>query len=178
VLGGRLLYDPPSLAWFDGPVAYRYELDAVDTQGRSWVVMPDDLAPYDQAFAFGMVGLGPSTPVTAGYGAWNGANRNALDGVSSIEALGRLEAPLAATEINQRSIDVLAHFLASTCRPRSRLASLPGPVGHFLLQRPGNRYDHMLPLVSLSIRRVTTLHARDGDLTRTEAVRTVQSARC
>jgi hypothetical protein len=178
VLGGRMLYDPPSLAWFDGPVAYRYELDGVDAQGRSWVVMPDDLAPYGQSFAFGMIGLGPTTPVTAGYGAWNGTNRSVLDTVSTIEELERFEAPLSAANNDERTIQVLTQFLSATCAPRSRLDSLPGSIGHFLLQRHGDRYDYRSPLVSLSIRRVTTLHAPSGDVVRDEPVRTLRAAPC
>jgi hypothetical protein len=51
-------------------------------------------------------------------------------------------------------------------------------VSHFLLQRAGKHYDYSAPLVSLSIRRVTTVHTPNGDVTRTEAVRSVQAAPC
>jgi hypothetical protein len=176
VLAGSVLFRPPRLAWFDGPAAYRYELDVIDTEGQSWVLMPDDLGSYGPPFSFGMVGLGPSTPVVAGYGAWNGSNRSALDAVATIEDLGRVEEPLA--KVNEQWLDILRNFLASTCQPRSRFDALPGPVSHFVLQRDGRRYNHRLPLVSLSIRRVTTFRTPKGELTRTEAVRTLQAVHC
>ena len=68
VLFGSTIFHPPTLAWYDANVAYRYDIDGFDEVGTTWELESGDFAPYAGAFAFGSLDLGPTQPLASGYG--------------------------------------------------------------------------------------------------------------
>ena len=174
LLGGRL-FEPPRLAWIDGPLVYAYEFDGVDTQGRRWGLVSADFEPYDQAFAFGALPLGPRPPLAAGYGAIDDGRRGELAAVDTLDELAALEraeagrSPIPEAD-RAEAVWVLERFLDRTYRDRSVGDRLPEPPRHFWTDRPGPRYDHRSPLVRLEVNRVTTLRADKRTEVRREPV--------
>ncbi len=166
---------PPPLSWIDGPVTYRYDIDATDAAGQTWAIESAAFEPYDGAFAFGMLPLGPTVPVAAGYGATAASEARALRSVDTFEELAELEASFGPGPTEARRDEVvwvLQRFMLSTENgPRPWL---PGPPRHFSTSRPGPNYDGKAPIVRLDVVRVTVLRTDAGELRREEDVLTIE----
>lgn len=175
VLLGGWLFDPPRLSWIDGPLVYAYEIDGVDAEGRRWALTAADLEPFDQAFAFSALPLGPLPPLASGYGAIDDRRQDELAALDSLEQLGDLERLHAdgrtPTEAERAEVVwVLERFMDATARPRTAADRLPAPPRHFWTDRPGEGYDRRSPIVRIEVTRVTTLRTSDDNLERREPV--------
>lgn len=57
-VAGAALFHPPGLAWFDTPLAYGVEVEAVGTSGKRYRVPISSFSPFEQELAFTRVQLG------------------------------------------------------------------------------------------------------------------------
>ncbi len=173
VFFGSAVFNPPSLFWFDGPVAYAYEFDAVDVEGNPRILVANDFTPHESSFAFAFLHLGPTKPVAAGYGAMNRDRLDATASVSSFAELERLEDPLLA--VDQRRGNVVANieqFLLASGRTPAFIDRVPGGLTRYATSRDGQNYKPGIGLVSMTVTRVTTLRVDGEALVRREPVAT------
>jgi hypothetical protein len=93
-LGARL-YHAPSLAWFDAPVAYGYEVEATGASGREYHVPLSAFAPFEQEMAFTQANFSPVRQAVGGYGATNARQiLGELETLVDIADLASIEATL------------------------------------------------------------------------------------
>lgn len=171
VFFGSSVFDPPTLFWFDGSVTYAYEFNAIDSDGNPRLLVANDFAPHESAFAFGFLHLGPTRPVAAGYGAMNRARLDDTASVSNFAELEALEDVLAADDPRRDQVVAnLERFLLSTGNEPTIVDALPGGLTRYSTRREGQNYEAGTPLVELAVTRVTTLRTGDEVLVRREEV--------
>lgn len=180
VLFGSVIFDPPTLAWYDTNVVQRIDIDGVDRRGEVWVLEPSHFAPFNDTFAFSAVELDASAAIVHGYGSAGRGRFDDLQKIANIVDLRTFESSLDVA-CDSESIGtyqrILRAFLVET-ENRGRLRELLSPPAHFQVSRPGPVYDFSEPLVSLTVRRVTILRVGDDEFARTEPVDWQTQARC
>jgi hypothetical protein len=179
-LAGASAYQPPRLAWLDGPVAYGYALEAVGVSGRSYHVPLGVAAPFEEALAFLRLPLAPTPEATAAYGAVSTKEELAvLAGIESFDELEVYERSLGPSPASPGSwgeqfvVALLEHINRDGDGPWF----LRSPPPHFWTGRPAPTYDHQEPLARLTVVRVTAIHGEERELVRREVVLTVAADR-
>lgn len=171
VLVGGVIFKPPTLAWFDGPITYAYEFDALDVDGNERLLVANDFAPHESAFAFALLHLGPTDPVAAGYGALNRQRFDELAVVDSWEDLESLESPSDVESFQRaRAVANIERFLLSAGQNQSVFDRLPDGLTRYSTSRAGQNGADDVALQSLRVTRVTTLRIDGEVLTRQELV--------
>lgn len=171
VVFGGFIFKPPTLAWFDGPMTYAYEFNAVDANGNERLLVADDFAPHEAAAAFGFLHLGPTSPLAAGYGALNRERFEDLTGVVDWDEISELESPVAAEDPRRDQVVAnIEQFLLASWNEPSIFDRLPHAPTRYATEREGQNYVDGTALVSLSVTRVTSLRTDDDVLIRREEV--------
>lgn len=164
VLLGAHVFQPPRLAWLDGPVSYGLEITATGESGTEYRVAASGFAPLDQEIAFVRLPLAGTREAAAAYGAVATKQEfEALAALESIDDLAAYERTLGPTlaapdstaerfftawldHANQRDID--PWFLV-------------GPLPHFRTSAPSPTYDGQEPLTGIVVTRVAALDLGD-----------------
>lgn len=167
ILFGPTFFHPPTLAWFDSPLTYVYEINGVDLNGETWALVASDFAPYDGVVAFSGLEIGPTAPLVGAYGAASRGRDTLIDEFMSMADVEAAEGPWEPSEGSDQ-IHLLQRFLASTHRERGSAPWIPAAPGHFGISRPGPSYSFEAPLERLVISRVTTLRVNGETLVRRE----------
>ena len=163
VLGGSVLYHPPGLAWFDAPISYGYEVEAVGVSGQPFHVPLSAFAPLDHEMTFTRLQLTPTVSLSGGYGSLGtSAELDRLAGLTSFEAIDRLESEQpTATLTAESQAFVLAFFDHTNSDLRASWLYGLGPPSSFWSGREGPRYDFDEPLAELHVFLVTANHHAD-----------------
>jgi len=171
VLFGSTIFHPPTLAWYDSNVAYRYDINGFDDVGTIWQLESGDFAPYSGAFAFGSLDLGPTQPLASGYGSASRVQFETTRDVRTFDELEELERGSFTTcdpDTREDTVAVLTAFLSES--PRSTPGYLIPPPDQFATSRSGEDYDISTPLVALEVDRVTILRNNGNELERIEPI--------
>jgi hypothetical protein len=89
VLFGAPLYHPARLAWFDAPVAYGYEVEAIASDGTEQGVPLSMFAPFEQEMMFMRADFVPLSLPVSGYGATS--SPEVLSALRRLGDIGELE---------------------------------------------------------------------------------------
>ncbi|MDH3293708.1 MAG: hypothetical protein OER95_05240, partial [Acidimicrobiia bacterium] len=160
VLGGTVLFHPPRLAWFDANVAYGFEVDVVDGDGRRTHVPLDELEPLQQNLSLTFAWFGPTAPLVGGYGAvltLDGIDR--LAAVTDFDELRRLEGdqPPTTAERQASSELLMTRWAEHVARgPRSTHSPI-SPPSRFWTNRPPPRFDGADPPFTVEVLLVRSL---------------------
>ncbi len=143
VLVGSHVFQPPRLAWLDGPVSYGIEITATGASGTTYRVPASAFAPLDQEVAFVRLSLAGTREAAAAYGAIATTQEyDALNALRSIDELAAYEATLgptfAASDSNAERFFTtwLDHANERSVDPWYLVAPLP----HFRSTAPGPVY--------------------------------------
>lgn len=166
VVAGPIIYHPPSLAWFDSPVSYAYEVDAVGVSGAEYHVTLDALAPYQQDFGFVFAHFREEAEVVMGYGAVGSLWLfEVLETTSDFDELDALEAtydPNPAFVRDQSAEVVLRWFDYANERGDPSWFPLGAP-GKYWESRPDDIYDFGEQLQSVDVVLVRSIIDDDAD---------------
>ncbi len=170
VVASPLLFHPPGLAWFDSPIAYGYELNAVGVSGTRYNVPVDALAPFQQEIAFSRIRVGQTQHATGPYGVVVSVEELALlDELQTLDEVAAYERPIEPGDEQGRA--VTEDFLAAWVRranERARSAGLAdvvsaaAPIAKYWTGRPEPRYSFQEPILQLEVVRVTGLRTDAG----------------
>lgn len=180
IVAGARLYQPPTLSWFDGPVAYGYELEGVGASGASYHVPIAVAAPFEQELNFLRLRLVVNREASDAYGAvGTRADFDALNAIDSWEALLAHERRLPLSD--PRDVAASERFVAKLLEHINRDGRAPRFIRplptHFWSSRPPPVYAYQEPLSRLEVVRVTGLHRPGGQAFRRESVLTVEADR-
>lgn len=166
VVVGPIIYHPPSLAWFDSPVSYAYEVEAVGVSGAEYHVSLAALAPYQQDFGFGFVHYREEAEVVMGYGAVGSLWLfEVLEATSSFARLDELEAtydPNPAFVRQQSAELMLRWFDHANARGDPSWFPLGAPAKYWV-SRPDEVYDFGEQLQSVDVVLVRSIIDDDAD---------------
>jgi hypothetical protein len=164
VLLGAHVFQPPRLAWLDGPVSYGLEVSATGESGTVYRVPASAFAPLDQEIAFVRLQLAGTREAAAAYGAISTTEEyDALSKLGSIDDLADYEQSLGPT--NAAPGSTAEHFFTSWLDHANRGTIDPwfliGPLPHFRSSAPEPVYDGQEHLVSMTVIRVAALDLGD-----------------
>ncbi len=164
VIVGSHVFQPPRLAWLDGPVSYGLEVTATGDSGTVYRVPPSAFAPLDQEIAFVRLTLAGTREAAAAYGAISTKQElAALEELRSIDDLAAYEQTLGPTFAAPGS-NAERFFTAWLDHANTRSVDpwyLVGPLQHFRSTAPGPVYDGQEHLVSIMVTRVAALDLGD-----------------
>lgn len=172
VFGAPVLFHPPGLAWLDAPISYGYEMEAVGESGVAYHVPAAAFAPLDHELTFSRLQLGPTVPLSGGYGSVvNEADMDRLSTAATFDDVARLEASQPETTLVEESQDfLLAFFDRSNEQRRFGWLYRLGPPSYYWTQADSPDFAFDEPLVALDVYHVTSLHNDRSPLTRRELV--------
>ena len=162
--GGATLYRPPRLAWYDSPVAYGYEIEAVGLSGRTYHVPVLALAPLEQDVGFLFVHFRATPELAAGYGAvgW----KPLLDQLAAVRtfdelaALERAAAPVSPAVRTASENLVLAWLQSAGAHDTPWF--MPSPPPRYWTSRPDPSFDGDERLRSAAVVLVTSIAMGDA----------------
>lgn len=178
MFAGARLYQPPTLAWFDGPVSYGYQLEGVGASGTAYHVPFTVAAPFEQELNFLRLSLAATREATSAYGAVGTRTTfESLNGIDSWDALRTYEQGL--TPPSPTDVEVSERFVAQVLEHINRDGRAPWLLRplptHFWTSRPPPLYSYQEPLSRLEVVRVTALHRRGEPIFRRESLVTVEA---
>lgn len=166
VVVGPIIYHPPSLAWFDSPVSYAYEVEAVGVSGAEYHVALDALAPYQQDFGFVFAHYREEAEVVMGYGAVGSLWLfDVLEQTSDFDALEELEATYDPNDVfvREQSAELVVRWF-DRANASGDPAWFPlGAPGKYWVSRPDDVYDFGERLQSVDIVLVRSIIDDDAD---------------
>lgn len=165
VLIGNSVFRAPVFSWYEGQVVYRYEFDGVTVEGDDVILVSNDFAPDDGPFAFSRLDLGPTPPLSAGYGAVTERRFHELEAIETWDDLSALELGLDPRNSEARrgfTVELISRFLLDSDRDSSWIDAIPDPPAQFQTSRSGPRLQDGTALQQLTVRRVTTWRV-DGE---------------
>ncbi len=172
-LGARTLFDPPGLAWLDAPVSYGYRIEAIADRGETVNVPIAAFSPFEQEIAFGRLGLSPTEPLTAGYGAIGSPTAfrtlSAVDTPAELAELAVASDPDHVRASQEFILEWFDHVNASGPPP---WWTVLGPPDHFWTSAPPPTIEPGRSIERLVVYRITAIH-RDGRST-TELARVLE----
>jgi hypothetical protein len=160
VLLGAHVFQPPRLAWLDGPVSYGLEITATGESGTEYRVPASGFAPFDQEIAFVRLPLAGTREAAAAYGAV--ATRQEFEALAALETIDDLTAYERTLGPTFAAPDSTAErfFTAWLDHANDRDIDpwfLVGPLPHFRTSAPSPTYDGQEPLAGIVVTRVTAL---------------------
>ncbi len=162
---------PVSLAWYDTPMTYTYQFEAVGDQGQSWVVPIRAFSLYADMLAFGNFSYLDAEPRLNNQiwgSTFNEETATALDEATSLADLEQAEATYGSVEFDPVRAGQFDRFV--TCvfargAPAAPAFSLQAP-GHLWASSRGEAPPAGTPIKLVRVHRLTWLY----DATRGPAV--------
>ena len=164
VIIGSHVFQPPRLAWLDGPVSYGLEVSATGDSGTVYRVPPSAFAPLVQDIALVRLPVAGTREAAAAYGAIGTKQELAtLEELRSIDNLAAYEQTLGPTFAVPGS-NAERFFTAWLDHANARSVDpwyLVGPPADFRSSVPGPVYRGQERLVSIVVTRVAALDLGD-----------------
>ncbi len=171
LVGAHTLFRPPGLAWLDAPVSYGYRFEAVTDRGDAVTVPIAAFSPFEQEVAFGRLGLGPTEPLSAGYGAVaTGAEFDALAAVETVADLDALTLAGDPDHVRASQDFVVAWFDQLNASGPPPWWTILGPPDHFWTSSPAPTLAAGDHLERLEVYRLTALHRDAASIIERELV--------
>ncbi|MDH3680500.1 MAG: hypothetical protein OEV40_11185 [Acidimicrobiia bacterium] len=176
VVGGTILFHPPGLAWFDAPISYGYEIEAVGDSGAPYHVPISALAPLDQDVSFARLQLSDRLAASGGYGALGTAYElERLRGIDDFEALAAYEVELGDPPPTDRSQRYFLDFFDHVNDGRRLGWFGLGPPDRFWTSREDPVFDYEEPLQRLEVTLVASIHGDDAPISRRQVVLVIEA---
>ncbi len=163
IVASPLWLRPTSLAWYDTPVTYTYQLEAVGEQGQSWVAPIRAFSRYAEMLAFGNLSYLDVEPRLNNqiWGAtYDESTAMTLAAATSLADIERAEARYGRVEFDADRAVLFDQFIACAFEPGAPAApafSLQAP-GHLWAASRGEAPPAGTPIERVRVHRLTWLY--------------------
>jgi len=165
IAGGRPLFQPPGLAWYDTRLNYTYQFEALGESGTSYTLPPVFFSPYRDIFTFGKFAYLVTEPqLVSSYGATSNRKiANALVTANSAAKIFELEASKRKHPVNERKAARFDAFITKFFRNANDDISKQNVINvlqtppTFLTFSKGNVYRRSERVTKIIVHQVTSL---------------------
>ena len=176
VFSSALVFHPPGLAWFDAPVSYGFEIEAIGQSGAEYSVPISAFAPNDHELSFTRLQLAPTSQASGAYGALGtSAELKQLQSVENFDQLADVEQAAGAPTLTAESqAFIVALFDHANHGSRPWFTRLAAP-SHFWTGREDPNFGFDEPLDRLQITVLTRIATDEGTISRRQVVLVVEA---